>query len=145
MSIKFTDVKPMIEKKISRNNFALELVKSHKEIFNKEIEIRKLCVDTCDTKIYLIETVYLTEQLQLNEYSKDRELSISETFKAIEEMDDELMLRILDIQKKIKHQKTHTKFIIEQIEEINLTIPAEGIATNYKVIINDTIGGRCCP
>jgi hypothetical protein len=52
MSLKFTDVKPMIERKILRNNMAVELIKTHKEIFQKEIEIRQAYMESCDIGNY---------------------------------------------------------------------------------------------
>jgi hypothetical protein len=145
MSIKFTDVKPMIEKKILRNTMVIELIKTHNEIFQKEIEIRQAYLELCETKIKLLETMNLIEQMQLNEYDKNREISITETSKNIEEMDEELIVRISSMQDEVKKIKELSKFLVGQIDCVNKSIPKEGVATNYKVNFKDVIGGRCVP
>jgi seryl-tRNA synthetase len=124
---------------------AVELIKTHKEIFQKEVEIRQVYMESCDIKIQLMETMNIIENMQLNEYDKSREASITETSKEIEEMDKELIVRISEMQKEVKQIKEISKFVTSQIEEINKTIPKEGMATNYKVNFKDNIGGRCVP
>jgi hypothetical protein len=143
MSLKFTDVKPMIERKIIRNTLVIELIKNHKEIFLKEVEIRQAYMESCNTKIYLLETMNIIENMQLTEYDKSRETSIIETSKDIEEMDKELIIRTFDMHEDIKKNKELVKFLVSQIDDVNKTIPKEGVATNYKVNLKDNIGGRC--
>lgn len=145
MSLKFTDVKPMIERKILRNTMAVELIKTHKEMFQKEIEIRQAYMESCDTKIQLLKTMNIIENMQLNEYDKSRETSIAETTKDIKEMDKELIVRISEMHKDVKKIKELSKFIASQIDGVNKTIPKEGVATNYKIDFKDNIGGRCVP
>jgi RecJ-like exonuclease len=145
MSIKFTDVKPMIERKILRNMLTIELIKTHKELFHKEVEIRQAYMDSCDTKIYLLETMNMIENIQLNEYDKSREISVADTSKEIEKMDKEMVIRISKIYKNVQQKKELSKELISQIDAINDTIPVEGVATNYQVNFKDSIGGRCIP
>ena len=145
MSIKFTDVKPMIENKLLRNTLAIDLINTHKEIFKKDIEIRQSYIESCDTKVHLLETINLIERLQLNEYDKVRENSITEIIKDIDEIDKDLIVVISDIYTHIKIKKDLAKIITMRIEELNKSIPKEGIATNYKINFKDSLGGRCIP
>jgi hypothetical protein len=141
MSIKFTDVRPMIERKILRNAMAVELIEINKEIFQKEIEIRTAYLDSCGAKLQLFETMNLIEEMQLNTYDKNREISIMEIYKDIEEIESELDGRIAIMQKEVKKNKKLNMFLISKIEEINKIIPSEGIATNYNVNSKEEIGG----
>lgn len=145
MSLKFTDVKPMIHRKILRNSMTQKLLESHMEIFQKEVEIRQMYISSCKAKIAMLDTLNLIEKMQLDEYSKDREQSIMETTKSLEEMDDDLVKDINQIQETVKKIKDSSRGISSQILYLNETIPKEGVATNYKIKYKDTIGGRCIP
>lgn len=144
-SIKFTDVKPMIENKILRNNLAKSLLESHVDIFEREVEIRKLYIDSCKAKIHMLDTMNAIEQMQLNEYDKSREETILETAKELEEMDSELIGTIKTVQEQIQTIKSKSEQLSKNIVVLNQAIPKEGIATNYKIKYKDTLAGRCVP
>jgi hypothetical protein len=147
MSIAFTDAKPMILRKILRNNMAKALLKTHISIVQKEIEIRQLYISTCQEKLTMLDTMNLIEGMQISEYSKSREESILETSESISELDDDFSKDIVAMQDYVKKNKNSSYEIVNQIQQLNETIPDEGVATNYKIktINNDNTGGRCVP
>lgn len=147
MSLKFTDVKPMIQRKILRNALAQELLKTHVTIFQKEIEIRQLYISSCQAKFAMLNTMNLIEKMQLNEYSIAREESILETSESLKEMDNNFIKDIQIMRDDVKKIKDSSGIISGQILQLNETIPKEGIATNYQVKYNsnDSMGGRCIP
>lgn len=143
--LKFTDVKPMIQRKIIRNELAQNLLKSHVEIFEKEMEIRKVYISSCGAKIQLLDIMTSIEKMQLDEYDKDRETAVLETSASMDEMDEDLIKDISKMQEDIKKIKESSRCITEQIKYLNGTIPSEGFATNYKIKYKDSLGGRCIP
>lgn len=145
MCFKFTDVKPMIQRKILRNSLAQKLLKSRMEIFQKEAEICKICIELDKAKIKMLDTMNTIERMQLDEYSKDREKTILDISKSIEEMDNDITNDINSFQSEVKKIKTTISKLNNQIELLNYTIPKEGVATNYRVNFNESISYRCIP
>jgi len=89
-SIKFTDAKFMIEKKIERNDVIKKLLEQHVAICIKEIQVRNIFILSANTKMVMLKNMNVIEHMQLNEYSMEREASILEIIKSIDEMSTEM-------------------------------------------------------
>ena len=132
-----SDVNDMIRMKIERNNHVFESLTLQYQIFAKEILLRKTGMDICDAKKHMLKNMNVIEQLQIDNYNKDRENLINQTCTNMDEIDNTYLEKMQRLHDELNtlNQKFRQKMIM--IAEISEKIPNFGIATNY-VMHDDT-------
>ena len=126
--IKYSNVAPIIHHKIARNKTMYEIYELSQEIIDIQIEIKnqhKLFYEENKKTLLLINDI---EELQTQEYTEQRQESITSLMGLICSKPDDTYLneKIIKINESIK-EKT---IIIDKYQKL---IPNKGIATNYKI------------
>ena len=128
----------MIQNKIKRNLLTENVLTIQWRIFAKEILLRKTGMDICTSKKHLLANMNILENMQINEYSKDRELSINRTCCEMDNMEKIYKDKFKRLHDEIHELNIELNLKLNEIYEISELIPDVGIATNYKMTADDT-------
>jgi hypothetical protein len=131
-----TDVHEIIHKKITRNNVLKEIFILYEELLDHEILLKRNVQEFYQKQQTDVSIMNAIELLQTREYTLERQDSVNTIMETIGIFTPSSSL--LEIKAKIKEIKNMINEKVIVMNNIQSLIPIEGIATNYKVIVQDT-------
>lgn len=135
--IKYSDVAPIIQHKINRNKIMYDIYELSQQIIDLQIQIKNIHKAHYENNKKSLLLMNSIEELQLHEYTKEREESIKSLVGLISSVpDDKYLNKKINNLKEVIEEK---KLIINKYQEL---IPNKGIATNYKIITPNMICSR---
>lgn len=133
--IKISDAHDFVQKKITRNKLLMEIFQGYGKMLENEIRIKTHAKDFYLAQSAILIKVNEIELLQSSEYTVEREKEIAQLIENIG------IYEIPEESKQLTEEtntiKTDIKYKSETIQYLQTLIPKEGIATNYKVVMNN--------
>jgi len=139
MNIKTSTANPLINLKLQKYQKNKELLLLQRKIFTNIILLHKIGIDIVIFKDKLIDNMIGIEKLQFDNYDKNREESINNITRDINEIDLSYKNNINELKKEIYNYEYDISIKLQELNKIDKQIPDYAIITNYKSTMSNSI------
>jgi hypothetical protein len=133
MDVRTTTASEMVRTKIERNNVTKQLLKTQISAIAVNLKSLAAATKTFRTQIRLIDAINAVEELQLSEYSLEREAVVNQTTYDIHELANEHKAMEMDARKAMEAINKKIVGLYVEMQRLSDKIPPTGVALNIRI------------